>query len=308
MKFAKSRFFRTAAAAFTAAALGQSLAPAETFMLDPARTQIRFALPAFLHTVHGTFKLSSGFVRFDPATGTAGGSIVVDSASGASGNEDRDRDMRIKVLESDRFPQITFTPTRIVGRIPSTGRSEVQVQGVFSLHGAGHELAVNAAVTVAGDEMTADAHFVVPYVDWGLKNPSTRLLRVGVKVTVDVHAAGRLASEPEGNKGEPARSSLFEKPEPEVLRSGAPAVPHLKMRALGHLPHFFFAKAHAVPCIAALFVHWTALYLELEQSAGTQHAVYFADVILDDCLAWDVLKHDIGKREIELAGAEHRQI
>jgi len=308
MPVAKNRFFRTVAAAFTAAALGLPLARADTFTFDPARTQIRFTLPAFLHTVHGSFKLSSGSVRFDPSTGSAGGTIVVDSSSGASGNQDRDRDMRTKVLESDRFPQITFTPTRIAGRIPSTGRSEVQVQGIFSLHGAGHELAVRAAVTVAGDEVTADARFVVPYVDWGLKNPSTHLLRVGAKVTVDVHAVGILSSEPERNQGAPAQSSRFEKPQPEVLRPGPPAVPHLEMCAFGDLSHFFFAKAHSVPCIAVPFLGRTALYLELEQRAGTQYAVHFPDVILDHCLARDVLKHNIGKREIELARGEHRQI
>jgi hypothetical protein len=37
-------------------------------------------------------------------------------------------------------------------------------------------------------------HFVVPYVAWGLKNPSTLFLRVSDKVNIDINAAGRLTS------------------------------------------------------------------------------------------------------------------
>src|ERR1039457_7209341 len=36
---------------------------------DPPHTNVRFTLPATLHTVHGSFKLTRGAIRFDPATG-----------------------------------------------------------------------------------------------------------------------------------------------------------------------------------------------------------------------------------------------
>ncbi len=67
---------------------------------DPAHASVRFTLPATLHTVHGSFKLSHGAIRFDPATGKIGGELVVDASSGASGDEGRDRRMHKDILES----------------------------------------------------------------------------------------------------------------------------------------------------------------------------------------------------------------
>src|SRR6476646_7260108 len=73
--------------------------------LDPARTSIAFTLGDVLHTVHGTFKLKRGAVKFDSATGSASGEIVVDVASGNSGNSGRDKRMHKEILESVRYPE-----------------------------------------------------------------------------------------------------------------------------------------------------------------------------------------------------------
>src|SRR6201982_1411891 len=57
------------------------------FALDPSKSTIEFTLGASLHTVHGTFKLKRGEIRFDPSKGTASGAIVVDALSGESGKQ-----------------------------------------------------------------------------------------------------------------------------------------------------------------------------------------------------------------------------
>lgn len=161
--------------------------------LDPARTQIHFTLAAVLHTVRGAFELKSGTIRFDPATGTAGGEIVVDATSGDSGNHSRDRKMREKILETGKYPEIVFRPEQVQGHVALSGASRVGVLGVIQLHGTDHEVTLPAELEVTGDQITASVHFVIPYVEWGIRDPSTFLLRVGKDVDIDVLASGRLS-------------------------------------------------------------------------------------------------------------------
>ena len=161
------------------------------FDLEPAKTEIAFTLADVLHTVRGTFELKSGTIRFDPATGKAGGEIIVDVTSGSSGSGARDRRMHKDVLESPRYPEAVFTPDHIDGRFAPGGDADLQVHGIFKIHGAEHEITFQTHVQTKGDQVTATMHSVVPYVKWGMKNPSTLILRVSDKVQLDIRAVGR---------------------------------------------------------------------------------------------------------------------
>jgi polyisoprenoid-binding protein YceI len=165
-----------------------------TVNLDPAQTKIEWTLGATMHTVHGTFKLKSGAVKFDPKSGDAAGEIVVDATSGESGDQGRDSDMHKKVLESSRYPEITFLPKRVIGSLAEQGKSNLQVQGVFKIHGAEHDFTLPVTIEKNGSVLTASSRFVVPYQDWGMKNPSKMFLHVDSKVGVSITAAGRAAT------------------------------------------------------------------------------------------------------------------
>ena len=163
-----------------------------TLELDPARTAVHFTLRTNLHTVHGTFRLKSGKVSFDPLTGKASGLLLVDAASGESGNGGRDAKMHKEVLESHTYPEITFAPLEVKGGIEMQGDSQVQVTGMFTLHGRDHEMVIPVDVRISGSELTLDANFGIPYISWGLKNPSTFILRASDTVQLSVHASGQL--------------------------------------------------------------------------------------------------------------------
>ncbi|HXM44326.1 MAG TPA: YceI family protein [Bryobacteraceae bacterium] len=179
--------FLLTALAVCAAASGQEI----VLNADPARTTVQFKLSATLHTVHGSFKLKHGAIRFNPATGTISGEVVVDAASGNSGSDGRDRRMHQEILESAQYPEIVFTPDRVVGAVAPQGVSQIQVHGVFRIHGAAHEIALPVEVRMNNGQASAKTRFTIPYVVWGIKNPSTTFLHVGDKVEIEA-ATGAL--------------------------------------------------------------------------------------------------------------------
>ncbi|HEX3738598.1 MAG TPA: YceI family protein [Terriglobales bacterium] len=176
----------------TAAAIG-AFAQDLTLELDPAQTAIRFTLGDVLHTVNGTFKLKSGIIHFNPATGKASGLVTVDVTSGNTGSNARDRKMHEEILESAKYPEATFTPTRVSGPAAFTDQATFDVTGLFKLHGADHEVTLTFPITRSGDTLTTHTHMVLPYVAWGLKNPSTFILRVSDKLDLYIDATGRLS-------------------------------------------------------------------------------------------------------------------
>lgn len=160
------------------------------FQFDPSTTKITFTLGDILHTVRGSFKLKQGEVQYNVEKKSVGGTTTVDATSGDSGNRSRDRKMHKEILESARYPEIVFRPDRVEGTVAPLGTSTVQVHGIFSIHGSDHELTMPVRLEVFPDHWIADTHFSIPYVKWGIKNPSTFVLRVSESVEIDVHATG----------------------------------------------------------------------------------------------------------------------
>jgi polyisoprenoid-binding protein YceI len=184
------------ATACTAALLSvpASRAQSAAVRVDPAQTKIEFTLGSTLHTVHGTFALKSSSIRYDPASGNITGAVVVDAASGESGNTGRDQRMHREILESAKYPEIVFTPAQIKGAVAPGGTSHVEVSGKFRLHGQDHDFTLPVDVIADGPKLQLSTHFVIPYIEWGLKNPSTFILRASDKVEIEIHARGEIES------------------------------------------------------------------------------------------------------------------
>jgi polyisoprenoid-binding protein YceI len=162
-------------------------------VLDPAQTEIHWKLSGGLHSVHGTFKLKSGEFLFNPKTGIAEGEILVDATTGESGNAARDKRMQDEVLESNRYPAIFYHPTEIKGPFKTgQGTQELTGEGTFNIHGADHPIELPLKVQMSADTVTATTRFTVPYVAWGMKNPSKYLFRVGKQVEIEVSAKGTI--------------------------------------------------------------------------------------------------------------------
>jgi polyisoprenoid-binding protein YceI len=162
--------------------------------LDPVATHIEFTLGSLLHTVHGHFALKQGRIRLDPANGRSSGELIVDATSGASGSASRDRRMHKEILDSQHYPELTFIPDRVDGKIDFSGTSEVQLHGLLKIHGTTHEVVLPVTAQMTQGQITATATLAIPYVSWGMKNPSTLFLRVNDNVDVIIRAVGHLTT------------------------------------------------------------------------------------------------------------------
>lgn len=176
------------------AGLGASEARSDDvrFAFDPETTEISFELGAFMHTVHGSARLQEGAVVADLERRELSGEVVVDATSAETGNAKRDRKMHRKVLLSEEHPQIVLRPRSWEGEIDLDEESAVTARGTLVLLGEEHE--VTLPVTVRPENGKAEVAFTfdLPYVEWGLEDPSTFVLRVEKTVTVEVRATARL--------------------------------------------------------------------------------------------------------------------
>jgi hypothetical protein len=120
--------------------------------------------------------------------------------------------MHEKVLISARYPAVVLRPTRVEGRLPEAGTTTLTVHGTIELVGRQHEIAVPVEVAVTKDEVTIRAEFDLPYIEWGLHDPSAFLLKVDRFVTVTVEGAGRLSAGAE-SAAEPSLSAQ-DQPQP----------------------------------------------------------------------------------------------
>jgi len=174
-------------------AVAQQAATHESVLqFDPAKSVANITLTGNFHTVEGSFHLKRGLLRYDATSGAVSGEIVFDATSGKTDNDSRDRKMHKDVLESARFPEISFRASHAEGTLAASADSTVQVHGFFSIHGVEHEVTFPVQMKVEGDHWTATSSFTVPYVKWGLKNPSVLFLRVADEVNVELHAVGTL--------------------------------------------------------------------------------------------------------------------
>jgi polyisoprenoid-binding protein YceI len=80
----------------------------------------------------------------------------------------------------------------MTGALAAEGTSKVEVSGQFRLHGQDHDVTLPIEVKADGKEVQITTHIEIPYVQWGLKNPSNFLLRVSDTVTIDIQATGRV--------------------------------------------------------------------------------------------------------------------
>jgi polyisoprenoid-binding protein YceI len=170
-----------------------ALAQRQTFAVNPAASTVTMTLKTNHETVIGTFPLQSGTVEFDRSTAKMAGSVNVLTA-GKTGNDLRDKRMDKEILLVERYATVNFAPKSFTGTLARPGDSTLQVTGIFTLLGTPHELTIPMQIHIDDAGATVRAHFVVPYVEWGLKNPSILFWKTEKDVDIDLALTGKLSN------------------------------------------------------------------------------------------------------------------
>jgi polyisoprenoid-binding protein YceI len=164
-------------------------AETETYVAVPRLSTLTFDVSAQLHKVHGVGNRFSGTITGDPADiTTAKISIKVDPKFFDTENEKRDKDMREKCFEVDKYPFIEFDSTSI-----QSGQKELQagqpikatIQGTLKMHGLEKQVSVPVAIQLTGDELTAEGDMAVVLDEWKIARP--KVLFVQLQNDVSIH-------------------------------------------------------------------------------------------------------------------------
>jgi polyisoprenoid-binding protein YceI len=170
-----------------------ALAQHQTFAVNPDASEVKMTLKTTHEVVNGTFHIQSGSLEFDRSAAKMSGSVVVLAGSGKTGNGSRDKKMNKDILQVEQHATVSFEPKSYAGVIAPSGDSTIQVTGIFTLLGTPHEITIPILVHLEDTTTTAKAHFVLPYIQWGLKDPSFLFWKADNDVAIDLLLTGRLS-------------------------------------------------------------------------------------------------------------------
>jgi hypothetical protein len=119
----------------------------------------------------------------------------VDARSGDTGIARRDRVMHEEVLDSAAHPLLVLRPERLELAKRAADSLVGRLFGSFEVRGERHPLALAFDGSRQGERARVTARFDVPWVAWGLPDPSNLLLSVDKTLAVEVSAGGTLAAE-----------------------------------------------------------------------------------------------------------------
>ena len=176
-----------------AALVPSGFAQRQTFTVNTGTSEVKMKLNTTHEVVNGTFHVQSGVVTFDRTASQISGAIIVVAGSGKTGNDSRDKKMNKDILKVAQFATVSFAPKAYRGTIAASGDSTIQVEGVFTLLATPHDITIPMHIHIDGSNAAATAQFTVPYVQWGLKNPSFLFWKSDNDVAIDLSLNGSLS-------------------------------------------------------------------------------------------------------------------
>ena len=144
------------------------------YTIEASGSELRWELPATLHTVHGTAPRVSGTIDVERVGGyhdaRAGEPwrgrvhVVADASALESGNASRDRKMRDQTLDAAHHPEIVFQSKRVeadLSRFQPGAHLTVEVSGDLTVRGRSAGIRLPVDVFVFSDHVMLSGSFSV---------------------------------------------------------------------------------------------------------------------------------------------------
>ena len=115
--------------------------------------------------------------------------VEVKVAAISSDVEKRDINVRRSILETDAFPEASFTLTKPVdiSQVPGDGKpAEVQATGDLKLHGVTKEVSVTLKVLRTGENIVVSGNVPVQRKNYGLESPDFVAAKIADEGTIDL--------------------------------------------------------------------------------------------------------------------------
>lgn len=154
----------------------------QLFEIQQAESTASFVIDEVLNgspkTVIGTTNQVAGQLAVNPAdtAATQIGVIQINARTFATDSENRNRAIQNRILETNSYELITFTPTSVTGLPESVAIGDsftFQVTGDLTITDATQPVTFDVTVTaVSEDRLEGQATATIAYADWGLSIPS----------------------------------------------------------------------------------------------------------------------------------------
>jgi polyisoprenoid-binding protein YceI len=160
----------------------------QTYEISPQRSALDFYVSAQIHHVHGKSTAFSGTITGDPADiSTAKIDVKLDPQTFDTDNDKRDKVMREKSLEVDKYPFIKFTSSSIRApekQLESGKPMNVTVNGRLELHGVEQDVSIPVNLTWNGNELSASGDLALHLDDWKIYRPKIVFFRLQNDITI----------------------------------------------------------------------------------------------------------------------------
>ncbi len=160
----------------------------QNYKVIPEQSSLTFDVSAQMHQVHGISRDFSGTISGDPKDiTTAKITIRLDPKNFDTDNQKRDKVMREKSLEIEKFPFIEFESTAfetINKGLSPNQPSDVTVKGVLKLHGVEKQVSIPVRVLWDERQLVADGTMELKLDDYTIFRPKVLFFRLQNDVKV----------------------------------------------------------------------------------------------------------------------------